>query len=196
MISDVFTLIMSRTASRSTMNMSNSDFDATVAKFAPSAWKHYTTNGDIKVWAREFARQFVHAYPGSTFLPVYYRLISYADAQMSQAEAVQKEQGTFPSKRVVNPSSAPSSVDRATLNRVLYREVNRWWSAFMLEGQDENPNAMDKFDHNTIGVERFVWHCAKVLANSHGSTAESMMPVVQGWLHSARTDNYDYFTSC
>ncbi len=196
MISEVFPLIMSRTVSHSTtMNMSNADFDAAVAKFAPTAWKNYATNGDIKVWAREFARQFVHTYAGSTFLPVYYRLISYADSQMSQKEVVQKEEGTFPAKRTVNPSSNTTSVDRATLHRILYRETRNWWSPFQFEGLHENPNAVDSFGDLIVGNERFVWHCAKVLARNQGSTAEDMVPVVQRWLDAERTRNQDYFNS-
>jgi hypothetical protein len=203
MVRFVSLLTMSRTASHSTMNMSNADFDATVAKFAPTAYTHYTTNGDIKVWAREFARQFVHVYPGSTFLPVYYRLISFADSQMSKSEAVQKAEGTFPMKRTVNPSSAtkstsPSntlSVDRGTLNRVLYRETRAWWNAFQLEGHDENPNAVDKFGDLIVGNERFIWHCAKVLARTEGANAEDMVPIVQQWLNSERSRNQSYFNA-
>ena len=184
---------MSRAVSHSTMNMSNSDFDSSFAKFAPSAWKNYTTKGDLKVWAREFARQFVHTYPGSTFLPVYYRLISYADSQMTSAEDAQKTAGTFPAKRTVNPSSTTVPVSRAVLNRILYRETCAWWNAFQMEGFDEDPSALDKFGHTLVGTERFVWHCARVLARNQHSTAEEMVPLVQGWLDAERSSNLDYF---
>lgn len=201
MVRFVSPLTMSRTASHSTMNMSNADFDTTVAKFAPTAYKHYTTNGDIKVWAREFARQFVHSYPGSTFLPVYYRLISFADSQMTKSEAVQKADGTFPAKRTTSASSATKtasstpSVDRGTLNRVLYRETRAWWNAFQLEGYDENPNAVDNFGDLIVGNERFIWHCAKVLARTEGTNVEDMVSIVQQWLNSERSRNQSYFNA-
>jgi len=185
----------SRTVTQNCTTLSNAAFNDAFSKFAPSAWMSFQKNSDIKAWAREEARRFVHTVPGATFLVTWYRLISYADAQLSAAEQKEKDAGVFPVKRTtpVAAASPSSSVDRATLNRILYREVTALWHAFQMEGYDMDENDVDVNGDSPVGVQRFIWHCAKVLARNQHATAESMVPLVQNWLQHARTSHPNAF---
>lgn len=196
----------SRTVSQNTTTMSTATFNDAFTKFAPSAWMSFQKGSDIKVWAREEARRFVHTVPGSTFLPVWYNLISYADTKLTTAEEAQKMAGTFPAKRTAEKivaapaaaaaAAAPSSVvmlDRGMLNHILFREVNALWDAFQMEGYDEDGYTVDKNGDSPIGTERFVWHCSKVLARKQQASVESMVPIVEAWLSYARATREDAF---
>ncbi len=71
---------------------------------------------------------------------------------------------------------------RTQLNRFLYGEFEKWWSAFEAE-------AVEDMEEDAPSAEsRFAWHCAKILNRRTGIRVDHIQPVVEGWLetHGAR----------
>jgi hypothetical protein len=68
-------------------------------------------------------------------------------------------------------TNAEIAMGRKILNKVLYKEYNGWYSAFMEEEDGENG---------------FIWHCAKILAKKSGVPSEDCALITQAWLMSKK----------
>ncbi len=63
------------------------------------------------------------------------------------------------------------------LNKMIYSEYNKWFSAFQDEAEEDgSENAM-------TAEERFEWHCAKILSRKTDIPADVIIPVIGAWIH-------------
>jgi len=173
----------------SKVSSSSSVFLRNFTTFAPYAWQSYDGK-DLKAWARAEASRYYHEVDNATpFAQTYSSLCDFADIMMTKQEALRPltpRQSVTALQRDQNivslfvadgdQTSAETRLGRATLNRILFREHSRWWSAFVAEAdEDTDRNAPSASD-------RFSWHCAKILGRQTGLRQSEIAEVVAAWL--------------
>ena len=118
-----------------------------------------------KEWARHFARVYYHEVdktPG--FLTIYTQLLS-------SVERVQKRPVTRSSAKPVfaapnEQTDAERRRGKYEFNRILHKEYNEWYDAFMEEDNKDG----------------WLHHAAQRLSRKTGVSAEAIRPVVEAWL--------------
>lgn len=168
------------------------NFDAEFEK-ALTTIDHY---GDLDTWARAEANRIYHVFDRQTKWKVIYdSILEKAYEYIHLAEEQEQEQrsnrrstssnhGSTSSNAAAapvfaeddEPTEAEQKEGRNQLNRILHREFENWWDAFVAEAEEDSSKKAPSAE------DRFCLHAAKVLEKKTGIDREELKPVVGAWL--------------
>ena len=163
--------------------------DKQVVDFIMSVADTYNPQDDLKVWCRAQARRFYHEVSKEVgFRQVYDSLMLYhsplektaAKAAPAPASASLRLEGDASLASVFvadgQMTDAEQRMGRAQLNKVLFCEHTRWWSAFVAEAREDMQSGAP------TASDRFSYHCARIISRKTGLRDDVIAPVVAAWL--------------
>lgn len=146
---------------------------------------------DMEKWVRAEANRIYHVFDRQTKWKVIYDAINDATIDMlgggdGEHSGRFEEDASSSSNNRSNaapvfadddePTEAEKKEGRNQLNRVLHREFNNWWDAFVAEADEDTKKRAPSAE------DRFCLHAAKVLEKKTGIDREELKPVVGAWL--------------
>ena len=156
-----------------------------VVDFIMSVADTYNPQDDLKVWCRAQSRRFYHEVSKEVgFRQVYDSLILYhspLEKTVSAAKVVPlhvEGDASLASVFVADGkmTDAERRLGRAQLNKVLFCEHTRWWSAFVDEAREDTQSGAP------TASDRFSYHCARIISRKTGLRDDVIAPVVAAWL--------------
>ena len=166
-----------------------------IVDFIMSVADTYNPQDDLKVWCRAQARRFYHEVSQEVGFPeVYDSLMLYhSPLEKTVAKAAAKAApAPAPASASLRPegdaslasvfvadgqmTDAEQRMGRAQLNKVLFCEHTRWWSAFVAEAREDMQSGAP------TASDRFSYHCARIISRKTGLRNDVIAPVVAAWL--------------
>jgi hypothetical protein len=159
-----------------------------VVKFLLSVADSYDpAQHTLKDWCRAQSRRFYHEVNKEVgFLQVYDALMIY-HTETANAKKAEPAPAPAPARLAADASlanvfaadgeltEAEERMGRAQLNKILFREHERWWSAFVCEAEDDE-------DDSATASDRFSYHCARIISRKTGLRDDLIAPLVAAWL--------------